>query len=106
MTINDLHDIIMGDGYRRGYHTSNWDYYSIDGCELLEHITDIPDFVSLLRKFRKLNDYLNYSDVHFVVDYSNPVETILEKDVVFMATYGWVDICVGGIEFYRMEIHK
>jgi hypothetical protein len=47
MTINDLHDIIMGDGYRRGYHTSNWDYYSIDGCELLEHISDIPDFVSL-----------------------------------------------------------
>ena len=42
MNINELVDIIKEHGVNKGWRVS------IGGCELLEHISDVPGFVSLL----------------------------------------------------------
>jgi hypothetical protein len=76
MTISGLRGIIR----ERGSHDGMW--YSIGGCELLEHIVDVGGFVSLLRGFKR-RDHSHKTYISFVNDFSDPVRYILGGSVVF-----------------------
>ena len=83
MTINDLRGIIM----EHGSHPENINYgmwYFMGGCELLEHISDIPGFVSLLRKFKR-RDMVSLRMVGFVDEFPDPINAILGGGVAFVS---------------------
>jgi hypothetical protein len=73
MMIGDLFFIV------RGCSREPFWLRGVSGCEVLEHIVDIPGFVSLLRKFYRGSINM----VSFVEDYPDPIEFILNGDVIF-----------------------
>ena len=77
MMIDDLNELVM----KFGVWNPNG-YYYVKGCRLLEHIVDVPGFVSLLRGFKR-RDHGHKTYVGFVDDFSDPVRHILGGSVVF-----------------------
>ena len=72
MTIKELRSII------RKYEAPEGGWYYVKGCKLLEQITDVPGFVSLLRGFkaRGMNRCFNGM-------YLDPINAIIHGDFVF-----------------------
>jgi hypothetical protein len=86
MTINDLRDIIMKHGV--GY----LGMFCIDGCDLLEHVSDMDDFISFLHEFKS-----------FIRDHPDPIEIILNGDVEFRFDNndGWFWVIALGTYYRR-----
>ena len=86
MTINDLRDIIMKHG------VEYLGMFCIDGCELLEYVSDMDNFISFLHEFKS-----------FIRDHPDPIETILNGDVEFRFDNndGWFWIIALDIYYHR-----
>jgi hypothetical protein len=95
MTIFELRDIIKKYGVNcPSYH------YVIGGCELLEHIVDVPGFVSLLREFSSFVGF-NFVDGYLSdMNHHDPIKFILTGGVTFSYDYLWVFVTVGDEDFY------
>jgi hypothetical protein len=89
MNINELVDIMKEHGVNKGWRVS------IGGCELLEHISDVPGFVSLLGEFRRLG-----SGVNLVENY-DPIGFILNVDITFCADGDYVYISMDDDLYYH-----
>jgi hypothetical protein len=86
---------------RHGITCSNG--YVIGGRRLLEHITDVPGFVSLLGGYQAR---VLYSRNHkwFIAKYPKPINTILNDDITFYADTKlgiWND---GSEEYYSRKV--
>jgi hypothetical protein len=90
MTIDDLKCIVRLHGSKR---LDDW--YYLGGCEVLEHVEDVEEFILLLREFRNDNS-------HFVDDYPNPIRLILDGGFRFNTGPTWASIVVNmNCYFYR-----
>ena len=72
MTIKDLRSII------RKYDAPEGGWYYVKGCKLLEHIEDVPGFISLLRGFKARAMSRCFNDM-----YSDPIGVIIHGDFIF-----------------------
>ena len=80
MTTKELYSLIKR-------HGTNG--YNISGRKLLEFITDVPGFVSLLGGF------YDYHRVSFIAKYPKPINTILNDNVTFYADFNKLGIWRG-----------
>jgi hypothetical protein len=64
----------------------------ISGRKLLEFITDVPGFVSLLGGFYRIG---TYHRVSFIAKYPKPINTILNDNVTFYADFNVLGIWHG-----------
>jgi hypothetical protein len=80
MKIDELQCIIK----KHGNDLLNKSYYCIGGYKLLEHIEDVPGFVSLLRDFYRRTGSL-------MDDHPDIIEFILNNTIFFGADDGWTN---------------
>ena len=90
MEIDELRHIIKKHGTYSGRPT-DYKWHNINGCKLLEHIEDVPGFVSLLRGFyrRTAGKYRKYRSLSD--DHPDIMEFILNNTVVFGADDVWTN---------------
>jgi hypothetical protein len=88
---------------RHGITCSNG--YVIGGRRLLEHITDVPGFVSLLGGYQAR---VLYSRNHkwFIAKYPKPINTILNDNITFYADTNKLGIWNGGSEYYSRKVEN
>jgi len=95
MTIGELHGIINKHCVNEGAYPEH-----ISGCELLEHISDVPGFVSLLGEFSSFVGF-NFVDGYLSdMNHHDPIKFILTGGVTFSYDYLWVFVTVGDEDFY------
>ena len=96
MTIGELHGIINKHCVNEGAYPEH-----ISGCELLEHIVDVPGFVSLLRKFTCDRNFGKL--ISFVEDYPDVIGAILGGDVEFFNYYGFIRIDYNFVSYFHRD---
>jgi len=97
MTMNELQDIIREHGTIR-LPRNVCNRFDINGCDLLEHIDDVPGFVSLLGCLQRW-DITRYAVATFVGDYPDTIESILGGDIIFIAVNTSVCAYVDGFHY-------